>query len=159
MIFLTVGTQLPFDRLVTIVDEWASSSGVSVFAQVGPTKKVFNNIEWRDFIDPDEFDKYFESASLVVAHAGMGSILSALSYGKPIVVFPRVAAFGEHRNDHQLATARRFAENEDVDVAFEEVDLIRYLCEFDFTKKVDARKRYESAPRVFIDRLRGIVLE
>ena len=37
----------------------------------------------------------------------MGTILSALSTGKPLIVFPRIAALGEHRNEHQLATAEK----------------------------------------------------
>jgi UDP-N-acetylglucosamine transferase subunit ALG13 len=40
----------------------------------------------------------------------MGSIISAMSQGKPILVMPRCASLREHRNDHQLATARRFRE-------------------------------------------------
>ncbi len=35
MIFVTVGEQLPFDRLVRAVDEWAAASGKEVFAQIG----------------------------------------------------------------------------------------------------------------------------
>jgi UDP-N-acetylglucosamine transferase subunit ALG13 len=46
-----------------------------------------------------------EAARIVVAHAGMGSILMAAEAGKPIVILPRRADLGEHRNDHQLDTA------------------------------------------------------
>ncbi len=36
MIFATVGTQLPFDRLIRALDGWAASNGgVEVFAQIG----------------------------------------------------------------------------------------------------------------------------
>ena len=51
-----------------------------------------------------------EPRTAIVAHAGMGTILTALEIGKPLLVMPRRAALGEHRNDHQLATARRFAD-------------------------------------------------
>ena len=53
----------------------------------------------------------------------MGTILTALELGTPIVVMPRRAALGEHRNDHQLATARRFAEQGSIGVAFDEAEL------------------------------------
>lgn len=39
----------------------------------------------------------------------MGSILSARALGKPILLMPRRAALGEHRNDHQLDTAAEMA--------------------------------------------------
>jgi UDP-N-acetylglucosamine transferase subunit ALG13 len=58
-----------------------------------------------------------------VAHAGMGSILTALEIGKPLVIMPRRAALGEHRNDHQLATAQRFAGRDGVAVAIDETEL------------------------------------
>ena len=36
MIFVTVGTDSPFDRLMQVVDEWAAASGrTDVFAQIG----------------------------------------------------------------------------------------------------------------------------
>ena len=73
MIFVTVGTDLPFDR--------------------------------------------------IISHAGMGTILSALMYGKPILVMPKRASLGEHRSEHQVATARRMHELGNVNVAFDEAEL------------------------------------
>jgi hypothetical protein len=37
----------------------------------------------------------------------MGTIISALGQGKPILVMPRRARLGEQRNDHQFATVQR----------------------------------------------------
>ena len=34
MIFVAVGTQFPFDRLIRCVDEWALAHGVEVVAQI-----------------------------------------------------------------------------------------------------------------------------
>lgn len=111
MIFVTVGTQLPFDRLICAVDAWAGRTGRrDILAQIGPSELRPQFIEYRPFFSPTEFTRHFASAELVIAHAGMGSILSAMSQGKPILVMPRRASLNEHRNDHQLATARRFKE-------------------------------------------------
>ena len=52
----------------------------------------------------------FKSARMIVAHAGMGTIISAMQQEKPIIVFPRIARLGEHRNEHQLATAEKMKE-------------------------------------------------
>ena len=132
MIFVTVGTQLPFDRLVRAVDAWAGARpGREVFAQVGPSQLRTHNIESLPFIDPAECRARMEAAELIVAHAGMGTILSALELGKPVVVMPRVAALGEHRNEHQLATARRFAELGRVQVAQDEQRLPVVLDELE----------------------------
>jgi UDP-N-acetylglucosamine transferase subunit ALG13 len=57
----------------------------------------------------------------------MGTILSALQKNKPIIVFPRIAAMGEHRNEHQLATAHKFKETGTVNVAMNEEELTAML--------------------------------
>lgn len=62
------------------------------------------------FLPPDVFAEYFGRARMVIAHAGMGTILSALKQDKPIIIVPRLASLKEHRNDHQIATAMRMDE-------------------------------------------------
>jgi UDP-N-acetylglucosamine transferase subunit ALG13 len=157
VIFVTVGTQLPFDRLVTAVDRWAGhAQPVShVFAQIGPTELQPRHIEWRDFIGPPECQRRMREADVIVAHAGMGTILSALELGKPLVVMPRRAALGEHRNEHQLATARWLAESRGVSVAFDERELAH---------KLDAADRLGGGERIseyagddFIRALRALI--
>jgi UDP-N-acetylglucosamine transferase subunit ALG13 len=59
------------------------------------------------FLDFDEVVGLVRSARVVVCHAGVGSILVALTNGKRPVVVPRLAAHGEAVDDHQLALARR----------------------------------------------------
>ena len=107
MIFVTVGTDLPFDRMVRVVDRWAADTGRrEIFAQIGETAWRPAHMEFSNFLDPSEFVRRFSAARTIVAHAGMGTILSALRYEKAIVVMPRLAALEEQRNDHQMATAR-----------------------------------------------------
>lgn len=124
MLFVTVGTDMPFDRMVKVVDAWAGEVGrTDVFAQIGRTDWRPKHIAFTQFLEPPEFNRRFAESSMIVAHAGMGTILSALRYEKPILVMPRQAALGEQRNDHQLATARRLLELGKVNVAFDEREL------------------------------------
>lgn len=123
MIFVTVGEQLPFDRLVQTVDEWVGTSKKDVFAQIGRTNYIPKHISFKAFLTPEEFNEKFMAAEVIVAHAGMGTIISALDIGKPILVMPRQAALGEHRNDHQFATAKQFLELNYITVAFDEAQL------------------------------------
>jgi len=109
MIFVTVGAQMPFDRLVLAVDAWAERRGRDdVFAQIGPGGAAPRRLTWTRFLEPEDFKKRLADADVVVSHAGMGTILSCLETGKPIVVMPRLGALHETRNDHQVATAQRF---------------------------------------------------
>jgi exopolysaccharide biosynthesis glucuronosyltransferase PssE len=156
LIFVTVGTQLPFDRLVSAVDRWAGAvAGRRVCAQVGPTELEPRHIEYQDFISPVECRRLMQDASAIVAHAGMGTILTALELGKPLLVVPRRAALGEHRNEHQLATARRLAELGRVRVAFDDVDLPAQLDALDGLMARERIGRY--APEGFTAALRAFI--
>lgn len=127
MIFVTVGEQLPYDRLILTIDGWAMCSKYDVFAQVGRSKFVPRHIQYKDFLSQEEFKRKMLEADLVVSHAGMGTIISAVEYNKPILVMPRRAAFGEVRNDHQISSAQRFAALNYVMVAMDETELIDKL--------------------------------
>lgn len=128
MLFVTVGAQMSFDRLVRTVDDWSGRVGrTDVFAQIGPTDWRPQHIQWTQFLQPPEFRAKVESADVVIAHAGMGSILTALELGKPILVMPRRGDLMETRNDHQLATAKRFLAQGRVFVAFDEQHLAARL--------------------------------
>ena len=131
MIFVTIGTQAPFDRFIRIVDEVAPLLGEEIIAQVHQLGFEAQHIKTVNFLAPDEFNELFEKARLIVSHAGMGTILSALQQKKPIIIFPRIAALGEHRNEHQLATAKKFKELGSVYVAMNEEELKALLLRKD----------------------------
>ena len=59
----------------------------------------------------------------MVAHAGTGSILTALDGGVPVIVVPRDDKRGEHRDDHQIQTARQMERMGLVAVAWSEAEL------------------------------------
>ena len=156
MIFVTVGTQLPFDRLIRVVDAWAGRTGrLDVLAQIGPSQLRPEFIQFQPFFSPAEFSRHFASADLVIAHAGMGSIISAMSQGKPILVMPRSAGLHEHRNDHQVATARRFKELGRIQVVMDTQELDAQLSRVENIPKASRTGRYASsellaAVRVFL---------
>lgn len=128
MIFVTVGAQMAFDRLVRAVDQWAEvRKRMDVFAQIGPADYIPQHIEFEHFIDPPEFRRRVSEADAIVAHAGMGSIITALELGKPIIVMPRRGDLKETRNDHQVATAKRFLAQGRIAVAFDEAELLQKL--------------------------------
>lgn len=128
MIFVTVGTQLAFDRLVDAVDAWAGANPTEeVIGQIGPSTLARHNMQCSPFVSPKEADANFRRASLIVAHAGMGSILTALRFQKPILIMPRKAELGEHRNDHQWATAKWLGSRPGVTVAWDADELTAAL--------------------------------
>lgn len=123
MILLTVGTQLPFDRLVQIMDAIAPDLSETIFAQIGHGQYIPRNFEFCRMALPEELAEKFGSASRIVSHAGTGSVLTARRYHKPIILFPRRASLGEHRNDHQLATCQQLDGAPGLSVAYDEAEL------------------------------------
>ncbi len=132
MIFVTVGTDLPFDRMVRVVDQWARETDrKDVFAQIGEGGWKPEFIPSAEFLEPAEFKQRIKEATLIIAHAGMGTIISSLLHGKAVLVMPKKASLGEQRNEHQLATAKRMMEMGKVHVAADETELRTMLNEVD----------------------------
>jgi len=133
MIFLTVGTVLPFDRLVRAVDRAIENNLIteSVFAQIGQTHLRPRHMDWAPLLEKSVFDRRIAEATFVIGHAGMGSMIAALEYGKRLLVMPRRKCYGEHVNDHQVGGARRFADLGQVLVAYDSTDLPQRLREME----------------------------
>jgi UDP-N-acetylglucosamine transferase subunit ALG13 len=128
VIFVVTGTQEPFDRLVKIIDEWAQQQNkYKVIGQIAKTTYQPKAITSFDFIDPYEFSNIFNNAEIIIGHAGMGTIIKALENEKKIIVFPRLAKYKEHRNDHQIHTAKSFEEMGSIYVAYTEAELLSLL--------------------------------
>lgn len=158
MIFVTVGSADPFDRLIRAMDEWAGSCGrTDIFAQIGKSDYVPRHMEAVQFLRPAEFRERVRGARLVVAHAGMGSIITAMELGTPIIVMPKWARLGEHRNDHQVATAKKFGQKQGIIVANDEKDLIVKL-ESEEALPLPTRVRQEASPEL-ISAIRNSIWE
>lgn len=105
MIFLTVGTQLPFERLVQAMDGVAGTMCEPVIAQTGTPSRCLNLIV-EPTMSASRYLRVLTQARVVVAHAGIGTVLAAQDVGVPVILVPRRAELGEHRNDHQIGTVR-----------------------------------------------------
>jgi UDP-N-acetylglucosamine transferase subunit ALG13 len=92
------------------------------------------------FLSSEQFSQKLAESDLVIAHAGMGSILPALKNKKPILVMPRFGYLGETRNEHQVATVKRLKEMGKIHVADDETALgkaLENLDAFRTTRRLD----------------------
>jgi UDP-N-acetylglucosamine transferase subunit ALG13 len=106
-------------RLAAVLPEIVEPDA-EILWQVGPTDTSGLGIDARDVVPAHELAAAIAEADLVVAHAGIGSALTALEAGKLPVLLPRRYARGEHVDDHQVLIAedlelRRLAVCRDVD--------------------------------------------
>ncbi len=155
MIFVTVGTQLPFERLVRTVDAWAAarSPRPEVLAQVGSGRADYAHVRCERTLDGERYAQAIAAARLMVAHAGTGSILNALEQGVPVIVFPRDDRYGEHRDDHQKQTARQMERMGLVTVAWTEGELVA-MIEREVAKPASPRQPRKRNTEL-VDYLRG----
>jgi UDP-N-acetylglucosamine transferase subunit ALG13 len=164
VIFLTIGTHEPFDRLVQAMDAWCEGAGrgQAVFGQIAePQEGGYRprNFDWVSRLAPADYAARFAGADLIVSHAGMGSIITALQNSKPIVVMPRRGHLRETRNDHQHATVRMLGGRPGIHVAEDETHLAAVIGQALAAAGGPAGLRLpEHADHAFTDRLRAFLL-
>jgi UDP-N-acetylglucosamine transferase subunit ALG13 len=108
VILLTLGTHpQPFERAV----DWALDLGEELVVQHGstPPRPDAPNTAWHEFLDHDVLGGLMADADLVICHAGVGTVMSALRLGRTPVVMPRLVEHGEHVDNHQLQITRALA--------------------------------------------------
>lgn len=135
MIFLTVGNELAFPRLINAVDKWcAGHPKERVFGQIGPLvtgESRPNHFEWVDFVSPEIYRQKLQESKLIIGHAGTGTIIAALTVAKPVIIMPRRVDRRECRNNHQIATAKKFGQRKGIFVAGDETELIAQLNRYE----------------------------
>lgn len=111
---VTVGSMMgrSFIRLFRILDELCEEgvlNGKDIVAQTGYDNYHSNYYQTFDYIGDDEFKTLISESDVVITHAGTGTVTSALKAHKKVILFPRLAAYDEHYDDHQLELCDLFA--------------------------------------------------
>lgn len=153
MIFVILGTQkFQLNRLLENIDRMFDARLLeeNVFAQIGNSTYKPKNFRYANFLEKEDFQTKIKDASLIITHSGVGSIIASIKYGKPVIVFPRLAKFNEHVDNHQLEIAKAFEKKGYVLCCNEDDDL--------FEKIIQARsfsfQTYQSSTNRIIDLIR-----
>lgn len=113
MIFISLGTQdKSFHRLLEEVESLCEKGLLRdrIVVQAGYTKFNSKFMEIFDYMDQKEFENNIQDCNLLIAHGGVGTIMTAMNYHKKIIGVPRLAKYGEHHNDHQVEILSQFDE-------------------------------------------------
>ena len=159
VIFVSVGSMFPFDRMVRMMDDWAAQQHTDeVLAQIGGGTYEPRHMRWERIIAPSDYKDIIRSSRLMVAHAGTGSVFTASEFRIPIVLIPRRAAYKEHTTDHQIDTAKWLEGKPGIFVAWTESDLAPAIELATQAKLNDLPLVAPSAPAPFLQRIRQFVL-
>lgn len=147
MIFVILGTQkFQLNRLLKTLDQYVEKGLIKdrIVAQIGYSDYLPRWYEYVEFLNKEEFDSMIQEADVVISHSGVGSIISALNAKKPVIVFPRLAKYREHIDDHQMEIAYAFSKKKYVLCCNEDDDLLELLdrCKtFSFATYVSQREK------------------
>jgi UDP-N-acetylglucosamine transferase subunit ALG13 len=161
VIFVTIGSMFPFDRMIRAMDLWAEAAGggrqgEEILAQIGAGRFEPRNMAWVRKLDRPAYAATVARARIVVAHAGVGSVVAAGEQGKPIVVLPRRAALGEHTSDHQVETVGWLRGKPGIHVAATEAELSACIAAAAAEAAAGARVALTADPAL-IARLRAFI--
>lgn len=157
MIFVTIGSLVPFDRLIRVMDGIAlSMTDETFFAQIGDGTYEPRNMPFQRLLPRREFVSKVTASKLIVAHAGMGSVISAMEIGRPIVLLPRVLEWGEHTTNHQMATARWLQDRRGIHVCMDDTDLEATIRSAISSESI-GETMPRSAPEGFVNKIRDYI--
>lgn len=102
MILVATGTT-GYDPLAREMDRLAPSLGETVVIQCGKSRYIPQNA--LRFRFAPSLEPYYEQASLVVSHGGMGICLEVLAAGKPLIAVDNPDRYDQHQTDLLSALA------------------------------------------------------
>ncbi len=140
MIFVALGTQkFQFNRILIEIDNLIEEGKIKeeVFAQIGHSTYQPKNYQYKQFLNPKDFDDKIQSCDIFISHGGVGSITGGLKNNKKIIACPRLKKFDEHIDDHQLEICEKYSELGYVVKVDETTSLIEAISK---AKKIELNK-------------------
>ena len=132
-VFVTLGFERrPFDRLIKAVDEGIQRGILpkETLVQTGHTRRSVRECPSVDFLAYSDMIEVLQSAEIIIAHAGVGTLLQCLHLRKIPILFPRRAHGKEHVDDHQVKFARVMEERKRALVAYNSEQLYNVFCDY-----------------------------
>lgn len=107
MIFVTVGSSLPFDDLVKAIDQCVEQGVITdeVVCQIGHGKYLPRHCQYFRFAPG--LEDWLKKATMVIGHGGTGTVSGMLAEGKPFVAVPNPYV----QDDHQAAFLERLSQS------------------------------------------------
>jgi len=95
---------MPFTRPLKEIEQLVISGVIKekVIVQAGITSFPTSYMDVRSFLNKDDFDRLYDEASIIITHAGEGSIILGLKKKKKVISIARLIKYNEHIDDHQL---------------------------------------------------------
>jgi beta-1,4-N-acetylglucosaminyltransferase len=97
-IFVTVGTT-KFDSLIEYIDQNKEFDDLNIECQIANGKYIPKNHLYFKFCENSAIIRKYESADLIISHAGAGTIYKLLEMRKRIIIVPNLDRVDKHQLD------------------------------------------------------------
>lgn len=96
LIFITLGTVLPYDDLIKKVDSLKALLKLDdkIYAQIGNGKYIPKNIKYLRFVG--NMDEVYKRADIIISTCGAGTILENITHGRKLIVVNNPGITGGH---------------------------------------------------------------
>jgi UDP-N-acetylglucosamine transferase subunit ALG13 len=158
LILVVLGThELPFTRLLDEVERVKRDGLIQdeIIVQHGHTKYNSEHLTLKPFFSFEKMDLLYEQASLIITHAGTGSVINGLRKGKTVIAAPRLKKYGEHNDDHQLELVEVFTEQGHI-LPYHENDHLENVLK---AAQTFVPRPYESGNKRMVEILEGFISE
>jgi UDP-N-acetylglucosamine transferase subunit ALG13 len=126
--FVTVGNaKQPFDRIFRMVESVLDALPRPVTLQMGSSMINIQGVESYKVLASVHFKRLIKDTSVVIMHAGAGTLIHALRDGQKPIVIPRRMKYGEHIDDHQIQLAKEFSNQNRIYLVENENDMRQAL--------------------------------
>jgi UDP-N-acetylglucosamine transferase subunit ALG13 len=98
------------------MDEIGATASENIIMQAGAAQYKPKHCEYFDFAGYNKMQELNRQARIIVSHAGVGSILTALELNKPMILVPRLKKYDEAYDDHQLEIAEMLSGHRNIKV-------------------------------------------
>lgn len=106
LILCALGTHpQPFERALDWVLQASGEEELVVQHGATPARGASDRVRWQRYVPYDQLVELMRAADVVVAHAGVGTLMTAIEAGRVPVAIPRLRSAGEHVDDHQVQIA------------------------------------------------------
>ena len=96
MIFITLGTVLPYDELIEKMDVLKETGAIEdeIYAQIGGGAYLPKHIEYLRYVG--NMEQVYKQADIVISTCGAGTLLENVTQGRKIIAIENPAVTGGH---------------------------------------------------------------